>query len=184
MSDQLTDEGLGRLRAVARRHVGDDRVPGLVALVACGDQVHAEALGTLSIGGAPVARDSLFRIASTTKPITAAATLALAGEGLLDLDAPIDAVLPELADRRVLTRMDGPLDDTVPARRAITTRDLLTFTFGFGISPGAAACRCWRSPGNGGCTTQGRRCSACCWHARPASRSAMCCEPAFSNRSA
>src|SRR6266568_3381513 len=126
MSDQLTDEGLGRLRAVARRHVGDDRVPGLVALVACGDQVHAEALGTLSIGGAPVARDSLFRIASTTKPITAAATLALAGEGLLDLDAPIDAVLPELADRRVLTRMDGPLDDTVPARRAITTRDLLT----------------------------------------------------------
>ncbi len=133
MSDQLTDEGLGRLRAVARRHVGDDRVPGLVALVACGDQVHAEALGTLSIGGAPVARDSLFRIASTTKPITAAATLALAGEGLLDLDAPIDAVLPELADRRVLTRMDGPLDDTVPARRAITTRDLLTFTFGFGM---------------------------------------------------
>src|SRR6266702_3695930 len=133
MSDQLTDEGLGRLRAVARRHVGDDRVPGLVALVACGDQVHAEALGTLSIGGAPVARDSLFRIASTTKPITAAATLALAGEDLLDLDAPIDAVLPELADRRVLTRMDGPLDDTVPARRAITTRDLLTFTFGFGM---------------------------------------------------
>src|SRR6266568_769618 len=133
MSDQLTDEGLGRLRAVARRHVGDDRVPGLVALVACGDQVHAEALGTLSIGGAPVARDPLFRIASPTKPITAAATLALAGEGLLDLDAPIDAVLPELADRRVLTRMDGPLDDTVPARRAITTRDLLTFTFGFGM---------------------------------------------------
>src|SRR6266702_1647489 len=133
MSDQLTDEGLGRLRAVARRHVGDDRVPGLVALVACGDQVHAEALGTLSIGGAPVARDSLFRIASTTKPITAAATLALAGEGLLDLDAPVDDLLPELAGRRVLTRMDGPLDDTVPARRPITARDLLTFTFGFGM---------------------------------------------------
>jgi CubicO group peptidase (beta-lactamase class C family) len=133
MSDQLTAEGLDRLHAAALRHVGAGLVPGLVALVARGDQVHTEALGTLSIGGAAVARDSLFRIASTTKPITAAATLALAGEGLLDLDAPVDRLLPELAGRRVLTRMDGPLDDTVPAYRAITPRDLLTFTFGFGM---------------------------------------------------
>ena len=133
MSDQLTAEGLDRLHATARRHVGDDLVPGLVVLVARGDQVHAEALGTVSIGGAPVTREAMFRIASTTKPITAAATLALAGEGLLDLDAPVDSLLPELADRRVLTRMDGPLADTVPAHRAITPRDLLTFTFGFGM---------------------------------------------------
>src|SRR6266699_6335523 len=133
MPDKLTHDGLKGLREVARRHVGDDLVPGLVYLVACGEQVYAEALGTLSVGGAPVARDSLFRIASTTKPITAAATLALAGEGLLDLDVPVDDLLPELAGRRVLTRMDGPLDDTVPARRPITTRDLLTFTFGFGM---------------------------------------------------
>jgi CubicO group peptidase (beta-lactamase class C family) len=133
MPDRLTAEGLHRLHAVAQRHVGDDRVPGLVYLVACGEQVHAEALGTLSIGGPPTARDSLFRIASTTKPITAAATLALADEGLLDLNAPVDTLLPELASRRVLTRMDGPLDDTVPARRPITARDLLTFTFGFGM---------------------------------------------------
>jgi len=133
MPDKLTHDGLKGLREVARRHVRDDLVPGLVYLVACGEQVHAEALGTLSVGGAPVVRDSLFRIASTTKPITAAATLALAGEGLLDLDAPVDDLLPELAGRRVLTRMDGPLDDTVPARRPITTRDLLTFTFGFGM---------------------------------------------------
>jgi len=46
---------------------------------------------------------------------------------------PVDRLLPELAGRRVLRRMDGPLDDTVPAARAITTRDLLTFTFGFGM---------------------------------------------------
>ena len=78
-------------------------------------------------------RDSLFRIASTTKPITAAATLAVIEEGLIGLDEPVDRLLPELADRRVLTRMDGPLDETVPAERAITTRDLLTFTFGFGM---------------------------------------------------
>ncbi len=104
MSDQLTAEGLARLHAVASEHVADDRIPGLVALVARGDQVHVETLGTLSIGGAPVSRDSLFRIASTTKPITAAATLALAGEGLFDLEEPVDRLLPELADRQHRSR--------------------------------------------------------------------------------
>jgi len=132
VADGLTAAGLRRLREVAGQHVGDDRVPGLVALVARGDQVHVEALGTLAIGGAPVSRDSLFRIASTTKPITGAATLALIGEGLVGLDEPVDRLLPELAGRRVLRRMDGPLDDTVPAARPVTARDLLTFTFGFG----------------------------------------------------
>ena len=122
-----------KLYDAAIAHIGDDRVPGLVALVAHGGDVHVEALGRLAVGGPPVASDSLFRIASTSKPITAAATLALVGEGLLDLDEPVDRLLPELADRRVLRRMDGPLDDTVPADRAITTRDLLTFTFGFGM---------------------------------------------------
>jgi len=129
----LTAAGLEGLHAAAERHVGDDRVPGLVALVARGGQVHVEALGRLSVGGPPVARDSLFRIASTTKPITAAVTLAVAAEGLIGLDEPVDRLLPELAGRRVLRRMDGPLDDTVPAARAITARDLLTFTFGFGM---------------------------------------------------
>ena len=52
---------------------------------------------------------------------------------MLTLDEPVDALLPELADRRVLRRPDGPLDDTVPAERAITVRDLLTFTWGFGM---------------------------------------------------
>jgi CubicO group peptidase (beta-lactamase class C family) len=133
MAAGLTAEGLERLHAVAERHVGDDRIPGLVVLVARGDQVHAEALGSLSVGGPAMARDSLFRITSTTKPITAAATLALIAEGLIGLDEPVDRLLPELAGRRVLRQMGGPLDDTVPADRAITTRDLLTFTFGFGI---------------------------------------------------
>jgi CubicO group peptidase (beta-lactamase class C family) len=133
MSEPLTRAGLATFRDVAAAHVGDAKVPGLVALVARGDQVHVEALGSLSIGGAPVRRDSLFRIASTTKPITGAATLALVREGLLALDEPVDRLLPELARPRVLRRMDGPLDDTVPAERAITARDLLTFTFGFGM---------------------------------------------------
>jgi CubicO group peptidase (beta-lactamase class C family) len=133
MAAGLTVGGLERLHAVAERHVGAARVPGLVALVGRGDQVHVEALGQLTVGAAPVARDSLFRIASTTKPVTAVATLALVAEGLLGLDEPVDRLLPELAGRRVLRRMDGPLADTVPAVRAITLRDLLTFTFGFGM---------------------------------------------------
>jgi CubicO group peptidase (beta-lactamase class C family) len=133
MPELLTDEGLARFAGTASAHVADDRVPGLVALVARGDRVHVEALGSLTIGGPPVRRDSLFRIASTTKPITGAATLALVDEGLLALDEPVDRLLPELANPRVLRRMDGPLDDTVEADRAITVRDLLTFTFGFGM---------------------------------------------------
>jgi CubicO group peptidase (beta-lactamase class C family) len=128
----LTAEGLARFDAVAAAHVADDKVPGLVALVARGDQAHVAAPGSLTIGGPPVHRDSLFRIASVTKLVTGAATLALAREGLLELDQPVDRLLPELAGRRVLRRMDGPLEDTVPARRPITVRDLLTFTFGFG----------------------------------------------------
>ena len=134
MSAGLTASGVAELHAVAQRFVGDGLVPGLVALVARGDHVHVDALGKLAVDGPPVWRDSLFRISSTTKPITAAATLALVAEGRLDLDEPVDRLLPELASRRVLRTMSGPLDDTVPARRAITARDLLTFTFGFGSS--------------------------------------------------
>jgi CubicO group peptidase (beta-lactamase class C family) len=134
MADGFTAEGLERLHAAAAQHVGDTKVPGLVALVARHGHMHIETLGRLSIDGLPVARDSLFRIASTTKPITGAATLALVDEGLLGLDEPVDRLLPELAHRRVLRRPDGALGDTVPANRAITTRDLLTFTFGFGMA--------------------------------------------------
>jgi CubicO group peptidase (beta-lactamase class C family) len=134
MGQQLDNGGLARFDAVAASHVGDDKIPGLVALVAHGDEVHVEALGKLAVGARPVERGSLFRIASTTKPITAAATLALVGEGLLELDEPVDRLLPELANRRVLRRMDGPLDDTLPAAGPVTVRGLLTFTFGFGMA--------------------------------------------------
>ena len=75
--------------------------------------MHAEVLGTKAVGGPAMTRDSIFRISSDSKPITAAATLALAAEGLLDLDEPVGRLLPELAGPRVL-------DDTVPANREIT----------------------------------------------------------------
>jgi CubicO group peptidase (beta-lactamase class C family) len=130
----LTPGGLRRFGEIARSHVSDHQVPGVVALVARGDRVHVEAHGTLSIGGSPVRRDSLFRISATSTPIVGAVTLALVREGLLDIEEPVDRLLPELADRRVLRRMDGPLNDTVPASRAITVRDLLTGALGFGAA--------------------------------------------------
>jgi CubicO group peptidase (beta-lactamase class C family) len=134
MADKLTVTGLDQVRAVAERHIASGHVPGLVALVASGGQEHVEAHGTLALGGAPMVRDSLFRIASMTKPVTGAATMALIEEGLIGLDEPVERLLPELADRRVLRDPASPLDDTVPAVRSITTRDLLTFTFGFGFT--------------------------------------------------
>ena len=122
------------MHAAAEPHVGPGGVPGLVALVLCGEDESLVALGNLDVEpGRPARRDSLFRITSTTKPITAAATLALINERLISLEDPVDGFVPELAGRRVLRRPDGPLEDTVPAKRAITTRDLLTFTFGFGM---------------------------------------------------
>jgi CubicO group peptidase (beta-lactamase class C family) len=125
--------GLDRLQAVMAGHVESGAVPGLVWLVARGDEVHAGTAGTLDLAtGAPVERDSIFRISSMTKPVTAVAALVLVEECRVRLDDPVDDVLPELADRRVLARPDGPLDDTVPAARPITLRDLLTFRLGLG----------------------------------------------------
>ena len=122
-------------RAVMDAEVASGRLPGAVWLVARGDEVSVQTLGVTAVGGrTPLARDTLFRIASMTKPVTALAVLMLIEDGQLALDAPVEQWLPELAERRVLRRLDGPIDDTVPAERAITVRDLLTFTFGFGLS--------------------------------------------------
>lgn len=124
---------LDRLRDVLTGHVEHGGVPGLVALVARGDEVHVEAIGARSIGGGAMARDTLFRVSSMSKPVTAVATMILIEECRLRLDDPVDELLPELADRRVLRHLDGPLDDTVPAHRPITVRDLLTFRMGTGV---------------------------------------------------
>lgn len=135
MPDPLSPSGLERFAEVASAHVGPDKIPGLVALVARRDQVHVEALGSLQIGGAPVRRDSLFRIASTSKVVTGVATMALVDDGVFALDDPVEQWLPELGDPRVLRSPAGPLEDTVPAEAPITVRHLLTFTFGFGMVP-------------------------------------------------
>ncbi len=115
------------------RHVDAGEVPGLVAVVARGDDVDVTALGQQAIGGPPMAEDALFRIASVGKPITAAAVLALVADGRLALDDPVDDLLPELAEPRVLREITAPIDDTVPADRSITVEDLLRSTNGHGF---------------------------------------------------
>jgi CubicO group peptidase (beta-lactamase class C family) len=129
----LSKARLERLHRILGGHVERQELPGLVALVSRHDEVHVEAHGTLSFGSAaPMRRDTIFRIASLTKPIAAVAALILVEDCKLRLDDAIDAWLPELANRRVLQSLSGRLDDTVPARRAITVRDLLTYRMGFG----------------------------------------------------
>ena len=95
--------------------------------------------------GSPITRDSIFRISSMTKPVTAVAVLQLVEDCVLRLDDPIDTFLPELADRRVLRDPSGPLDDTVPANRPISVRDVLDVPArarGWTWSTGTARSRC------------------------------------------
>jgi CubicO group peptidase (beta-lactamase class C family) len=134
MSPGLSAEPLSRMHEVMAGHVERGEVPGLVTLVSRRGEVHVDAIGMKAIAGSdPVRRDTIFRVSSLTKPITAAAAMILVEECKLRLDEPVDRLLPELADRSVLRRLGGPVDDTVPANRAITVRDLLTFRMGFGV---------------------------------------------------
>ena len=124
---------LAQMHATLRRHVDGDRIPGLVALVHQRGREHVETIGTMAFdSNAPMRRDTIFRLASTTKPVTAAGAMILVEECKLRLDDPVDEWLLELRDRRVLRTIESPLDDTVPAKRPITLRDLLTFRSGYG----------------------------------------------------
>jgi CubicO group peptidase (beta-lactamase class C family) len=130
----LSEARLGRLRKSMTGYVERGEVPGIVMLVSRHGEVYVDAVGNKSLDGPdPVARDTIFRIASMSKPITAAATMILLEECKLRLSDAVEKWLPELADRKVLLRIDAPLDETVSAHRLITVRDLLTFTMGFGV---------------------------------------------------
>lgn len=117
-----------------RPYVDRGQVPGAVVGVRRDGEVSLAAAGTAQAGGGPAMDvDAVVRISSNTKPLAAALALSLAGNGLLALDDPVGRFVPELAGRRVLRRLDGALDDTVPARRPVTIEDLLTMRLGFGF---------------------------------------------------
>ena len=95
----LSTDGLTHLHDAMTRHVEAGEMPGLVALVARGDDVHVDIVGRPSFADpAPLDRSAIFRIASLTKPITAAATMTLVEEGVLRLDQAVEELLPELAE--------------------------------------------------------------------------------------
>ncbi|WP_420311795.1 serine hydrolase domain-containing protein [Streptomyces sp. YS-B37] len=125
---------MSSLHDTLRRRVDDGSVPGAVGLVARGDDVEVVAVGSVDVEGtAPMARDSIFRIASVSKPVTAAAVLALVDDGRLALDAPVEEWLPELAKPMVVRTPSSPVDDVVPAERPVTVEDLLSFRAGWGF---------------------------------------------------
>ncbi|QYG93574.1 beta-lactamase family protein [Iamia sp. SCSIO 61187] len=121
------------LQDIVDEQVATGAVPGAVALVADADEITVAAGGVRAVGGDPMTRDSLFRIASITKPITAAATMALVERGRFGLDDPVSRWLPELAEPVVLRTVSSALDDVVPAVRPITVRHLLTSQGGHGF---------------------------------------------------
>jgi CubicO group peptidase (beta-lactamase class C family) len=123
MENVFTKSGLDRLHQVMSRHV-DAGIPGIVTLISRNGETHVDALGA--------SPDAIFRISSMTKPVTAVAAMILCEECGLRLDDPIDDFLPELSNRKVIRSLTAALDDTVPAERPITTRDLLTFRSGYG----------------------------------------------------
>ena len=129
----LSKSRLERMHHVLSGYVERHEMPGLVALVSRHEDVRMETLGTQSFGHpAPMKQDTIFRIASLTKLVTAVAAMILVEECKIRLDESIEGWLPELANRRVLKSISSQPDDTVPAVCAITVRDVLTYTMGFG----------------------------------------------------
>ena len=134
MSSGFSKTRLGRMHKIMSGYVERGEIPGMVTLVSRRGETNVDVLGTTSANGKdPIRRDTIFRIASLSKPVTAVGAMILVDECKLRLDEPVDRLLPELANRKVLKRLDGPLDETVPANRPITLRDLLTFRWGFGL---------------------------------------------------
>ena len=125
---------MSNVHDILQTYVGNGSVPGAVGLMARGDRVEVAAAGSADVGGtSPMARDSIFRVASITKPITAAAVMMLVEDGRIALEDPVRQWLPELASPAVVRTPASPVDDVVPAVRPITVADLLTFRAGYGF---------------------------------------------------
>ncbi len=122
------------LADLLHRHVGTGGAPGAVALVARVHEVEVAAVGAVDeAGSAPMRRDTLFRIASATKPVMAAAVMTLVDDGSIALDDPVARWLPELENVVVVRTPASPVDDVVPAERPVTVADVLSSRTGWGF---------------------------------------------------
>ena len=130
----MNNEGLAEksIETAIARYVDAGELAGAAALVWRNGRADVTTVGRRDlVTGLPVERDTIFRIASMSKPVTTVAALMLLDEGRLELDQPITTCAPELARMRVLRHPEGPLDETDEAARPITFRDLLTHRSGF-----------------------------------------------------
>ena len=132
MGNTLSPEDLARIAAPALNAVATGDIPGAVSLIwRGGELLQLETVGLRNIEAKlPVERDTIFRIASMSKPVVSAVAMILMERGAMRLDDPISKWAPEFAQMRVLRRPDSPLDDTYPAPRAITIEDLMTHRSG------------------------------------------------------
>ncbi|MFN0084534.1 MAG: serine hydrolase domain-containing protein [Blastocatellia bacterium] len=124
-----------QLRLRMRSFVDRGRAAGIVTLVAHrGQVVDLTAVGQRdSEGQTPMKTDSIFQIASMTKPVTAVGIMILAEDGLLAITDPVQKYLPKFAEQQLLTKTeDGELQEVRKPARSITIRDLLTHTSGMG----------------------------------------------------
>jgi CubicO group peptidase (beta-lactamase class C family) len=121
------------LHDLLAEYVADGSLPGAVGLVARGDETEVAVVGTAAVDGPPMARNSIFRLASITKPITAAAVMILVEDGRIALHDRVDQWLPELANPTVVRTAASRVEDVVPAARPITVFDLLTSRAGYGF---------------------------------------------------
>src|ERR1700760_4132502 len=124
---------MAELNDLLGAHVADGSVPGAVGLIDREGRTEVTAVGSLAIGGAPMAEDSIFRLASITKPITAAAVMMLVEDGRIALDDPVVRWLPELAQPSAVRPPAIPVVALVPPGPPITVLDLLPSTAGFGF---------------------------------------------------
>jgi CubicO group peptidase (beta-lactamase class C family) len=139
MDDAIIDvsgfsrEGLAKITPALQGVIDSGVLSGAVTLLWRNGQIADVAVvGMRDIeAGAPMRRDTLFRIASMTKPITSVAALMLVEEGKLKLDDPITKWMPEFKTMRVLKDAEGPVEDSYPAARHITVEDLMTHRSGF-----------------------------------------------------
>jgi CubicO group peptidase (beta-lactamase class C family) len=141
----LSAERLRRIGAAMKREVDAGKVSGVVTLVARGGRIaHLESTGMADIeGGVPMATDTIFRTASMSKAVTSVAAMMLVEEGRLSLGDPVSTYIPGFARTTVMVRppadaAPGTPIGTIPARRAITVRDLLTHTAGISYGEGPA----------------------------------------------
>lgn len=133
----IADDRLARIDGALEAFVAEGKRAGLVWAVAQnGEIVGSGAHGQANVGAnEPMALDSIFRIYSMTRAVTAVAVLQLAERRLVALDSPVSRYLPQLASLEAIDAIDGEVYTTRAAARPITVRDLLTYTAGFAYAP-------------------------------------------------